>query len=1306
MKRTFIKVSLISIFLLTIGFNENIFIDALPLRTTSSEILHPAHKPPDTRPTGIDSGSNTRPINPSVSHDSLYSPDHPVLRTVPPIGYGSPNPPHLHDSFRVPHDQGYQETVDTHSPTSSQQSDEPSDHLTHSSMQHASDKSRVVRNEQNSEEFLNRFTSLTRLYNAISLQSELMNGTKTIEDAISQLLSIGSIKVADVIAYKQEDVTKLVDKMTELQGSFSISYYNFERAIGYANDIIKSHASIGNVNDFPSTEAYEKRLDEFYTALDKLALQRSIGLLEKFRDEASNLISLDLTSPGVDKYGAVSSYRSLKERVKNFEYGLETLKTEISTWKAYLDLADRDSHKVLRPFEYVYRTFEVLQRYKKWKEDIKSEPLSDTKTRFSKVTELFKIFKTAKTSSDLMINLIKFRILFEKQGILKGVSGLELLPHVFQDDWFVKTLAHKGREHQIFDGLSPIMKLINKLSTVDSHLRQLSNTDFLNSFQLFKSIHNLLMKLPEGFETSVDLVTDFNTCFEKTNLTDQHNSLEASVEKGYKLQKGLAILKKSKFLEMDMDKILEELNTFWSSVSFTDITKDTESIDELEDVHTKLMSSGKLNEVFSYIESILNSMKGFDVEYVRGYLLDATNVKERFDDLMKRGDTFDTFSALDCMKDLQTKSETASGAAEIVLSLEKFKSNHLDSAKTGSLAISQASSKLKNLHIDSLIENMKKDASNHTESLNKMSSYSSKTGTGSEILAVSASILRGSYELLKLESSLNNLAIDVDNVLNNYAENTADKIFIEDQWGDHMKDLMNLDTGIESIRKFHDSINIGNASTFGDYGAALEKVKLGDMSFHMKEKSEALEKCLTFSLDDTKKSKHVLAKKTIDKIAAMDLSFASHKAQFEGAQGVLDHLQTFLTQFLDQIESKEAREEGGQISTTVIIIIGAVAFLVLIGMIVLVYMGCTHKGCFKTLIKESHSTEYKYIRNGQIVPKSQQCIWLNNLTYFRPQDAYNTHANYVTTMKIADNNFFISTANSIPERKHALPETIKFKNRNLMATRGYHGNKIVTRTGTIFYAVQAPMAADATHDDTQEDFWDLTWNDGAEFIIMLNRIFDGLDGPNGVRYTNLARYFPTADREGPGRTITIGKYTLTEITSTNENYDDDRLHRDFTVRVIEITRTVGGRFSRRSETRRITHYQHNHWEEDGVPRNGFQAMYDVMRVVRQSKKPIIVHCNTGTDRTMAFIGMEYIPRLIEVDTEQNYITLFTKLAEHRYGAFGTVRISYTLQLGVIFFMVMDLDLFVTFEPHRTMYERVVTNQEGVPREGRRGNVVF
>ncbi|EGT51847.1 hypothetical protein CAEBREN_28800 [Caenorhabditis brenneri] len=278
-----------------------------------------------------------------------------------------------------------------------------------------------------------------------------------------------------------------------------------------------------------------------------------------------------------------------------------------------------------------------------------------------------------------------------------------------------------------------------------------------------------------------------------------------------------------------------------------------------------------------------------------------------------------------------------------------------------------------------------------------------------------------------------------------------------------------------------------------------------------------------------------------------------------------------------------------------------------------------------------------------------------------------------------------------------------------MNTPGYHGNKIVTRTGTVFYAMASPTGENEEHEDTQELFYDVVWKDEVEYIVMLNRVNDGLYNDNGDLRMIIPRYFPAAERGGLGKTITIGKYTLTEIESTNQNNEDIHdITRSFTKRVFEIKRTTGKLFSKRTEIRRVIHYSCLHWEDNGIPTLGFQSIYEVMTVVTQSKKPIVVHCDTGTNRTMSFIGMEYISRMIEVNIDLTYQYGFTKLAEHRLRSFDSIRSSYTLQMGVVYFMLARIEPhgLQGLRFHQQMYEAVALRGEGVPADRDRGGIKF
>ncbi|PIC37328.1 hypothetical protein B9Z55_015990 [Caenorhabditis nigoni] len=98
----------------------------------------------------------------------------------------------------------------------------------------------------------------------------------------------------------------------------------------------------------------------------------------------------------------------------------------------------------------------------------------------------------------------------------------------------------------------------------------------------------------------------------------------------------------------------------------------------------------------------------------------------------------------------------------------------------------------------------------------------------------------------------------------------------------------------------------------------------------------------------------------------------------------------------------------------------------------------------------------------------------------------------------------------------------------------------------------------------------------------------------------------------------------------------------------------------------LTHYQYLGWPDKGVP-NGHEDTRKLLLDVRDSEKPVLVHCSSGCGRTMSFIGTEYIAAEVRNLTNVTASQILMELGNYRYNGIETVE-----QLAWLIASVCDL----------------------------------
>ncbi|CAO4375730.1 unnamed protein product [Caenorhabditis nigoni] len=81
----------------------------------------------------------------------------------------------------------------------------------------------------------------------------------------------------------------------------------------------------------------------------------------------------------------------------------------------------------------------------------------------------------------------------------------------------------------------------------------------------------------------------------------------------------------------------------------------------------------------------------------------------------------------------------------------------------------------------------------------------------------------------------------------------------------------------------------------------------------------------------------------------------------------------------------------------------------------------------------------------------------------------------------------------------------------------------------------------------------------------------------------------------------------------------------------------------------------------------------IMRMVRHSKKPIIVHCSTGLDQTIAFIGLHYGLAGVKKESKRLMITFIIELIRLRWKGIQNPLMMYWMQVGIVYMLVLDVE---------------------------------
>ncbi|KAI6193182.1 hypothetical protein M3Y96_00991300 [Aphelenchoides besseyi] len=189
-----------------------------------------------------------------------------------------------------------------------------------------------------------------------------------------------------------------------------------------------------------------------------------------------------------------------------------------------------------------------------------------------------------------------------------------------------------------------------------------------------------------------------------------------------------------------------------------------------------------------------------------------------------------------------------------------------------------------------------------------------------------------------------------------------------------------------------------------------------------------------------------------------------------------------------------------------------------------------------------------------------------------------------------------------------------------------HANYIETaQQPRRFIITQAPL------DQTAVDFWRMVHGEKVESIVMLCDFFEHNRSKSAV-------YFP---RE-KGQRVQFQNFEIINL----EVKMIEGLDAATQIRVSRL------KLSSTSGISMLRHYHWAQWADRKTPRD-IRAVLRLLREVRSSKAPIVVHCSTGVGRSATFVGIEMIlEQLIKVENS-NTETMLADLRKQRAYAIST-----------------------------------------------------
>ncbi|PIC37426.1 hypothetical protein B9Z55_016059 [Caenorhabditis nigoni] len=1068
---------------------------------------------------------------------------------------------------------------------------------------------RTIRNAADkSHDFLNRTTLISHIVNGIAIQSGLMDGKIKINDLVGELLNFGSVPVSSIAKFKPDAITKLTTALKGIQSSLSSNFKDQEEEALKWNELVETSKTIGDLNKLDGKDAYLGSLKKFNSSFDFDSIKRPGTLLQSMANRLGTIENLP-ESEKIDGYfhfqrlGAENA--ELITAVPAFNAGLKSLK----------GFRLEDGLTVIEPIEKMINLIKLRESLN-WIDVTQSA--AETKSNLQEIAKLSADSTTAIPDFTTITNLAKSRSLPSSNkktftvGFPNGLTGIKQLMTDVRDPWIGKITGIDRSLNGLTDGFQPLFKVNDKLSKLDHHLKSISSSKVIQSL----SDMDMIQKVLTGIESKVSEQAEkvFNAI---TKCKEDHGTTSSVAKGNFKetqdIIKNIKKLRRtSQLTDLSVDDFKSEFDAFFKSLGFKDFKNKVESENQIPGVLKKLKDENGMNNIRESITKLKAKFDGLNVATLNAEADYILRNEQHF-----RPRTFDKEVELHkCLQKLESIADVAQGVSA-VQKLRNLNSDDIADVESAVSSVSEVSKSLSDL--SKLPDEMKKEAKEATNALNKLPDSLAK----SKVIGQSVASLQYANKLKELEpqvAQLKTVGPSVDAEINKISSPKSRKE-VEDQWGDHKTEMDSLEKSLASIKSFDSKLDVSKAKSLGDYSNPLKDLStISDTKINPIEKSKALETLIAQpNLDPKTKEDLEESKKTLDHMAPLDLEFSSHKSQFQSAPAAFKAVHEFLAEFLSVEHSQVNGSEGG-ISMTVLIG-GSGGGILLIA--------CLAGLLFLFIVRRRAQ---KFIDNNRLIDeptaRAAHVKILNAMEGFT-EDEKGVGYDKPTRGKHRYGDFKCNPKT----RVHV--EAV---------SDGIHANWVKTRKGKRFIATQAPI------DDTQADFWHMVTEHSSEIIV-------NLCSDDEIKKGKCTQYYPPTmlDEKGKDKKkkleFTFGPFTIT-AESVTKILDDTVCERVLKVEHKE-----------KKTTRRVTHYQYLNWPDHSIPDDHVTSLA-LIDLVKDSKKPIIVHCSAGIGRTMSFIGLQFVYEEVLHNMTVSMFDTMVYMRDSRWGGIQTSVQSVWILLGV------------------------------------------
>ncbi|EFO89385.1 hypothetical protein CRE_20517 [Caenorhabditis remanei] len=1068
-------------------------------------------------------------------------------------------------------------------------------------------------------EFLKHTTVVAHIINGISLQTGLLNGNISIDNVVGELLGFGNVQLPAVINFKPDGIIESAKKMKSIRDSID------DNVVAVMTQILDWDRWSVDAGTIESTD-FKKLpgVPEYFEEVKKLNAGFNFSVLATAKEESAGLKnSISTFQSRVDSnnlrktdYAAAAlDIGTLQDRFNTFVSAMKLLKEETKKLLRFNRLMGKpDAFKPLRTVT------QLMDNRPKLNPIFDDSQVLKLKTSMQNALDSFKDLKTSADDTSLVTELMKSRTQLNVRkytiGFLNGVSELKKLVDDVRDPWIGKILnLETSQLHVLSDGLQPLIDINDKLSKLDEKLKPVASNKLYESLLNYRDILKDLEGMPADSKDSIDVLEEYGGCKTyaiesvKTTYSPIQNFLTAVDKLKTKL---ISIIQSMD--RIDVDKLSQELTEFTYKLGVSKTDGKPPADDKVPEIIAELKKTDDLQKMQKRFQDFTTMFEGFEgdklsTEYQKNVTAGESLISETnfLDDIKKEK------KVQSCLEKLSDKSTKVFTAVRTLHKMKEVDSGTVSDVESAARAVSEVSKHLTT--VNSIPGDMKKNVNNLTEEIDEMPN----SATHSEAIGQSVISLKYAYKMKELEMEIGQLKA-VGAVVNVELQKIVDpneKQRIENLWGNHNKDFDDLEKLMTGIKSFDQKLDVSKAGTMADYGGPLkELVTFSDVKMEFNKKAKALRALITQpNIDQKVKSDLENARETLDKLSGLDLQFSSHSAQYTSAPNGFLAVQSFLTKFLsiDRHQKIINKEEADPY----------VPYYVAAGMLILVIaLGVIGYFYYKKRVAKKDATLTAILASIKDYE-------------FRDKFDATVHYKYYIVSLISVFVDYRQGFGWLPLKRHrsskipiniasALLTNYDQRNKRIHANECeiFCGNETVT-----LHLTQGPLEKKMKkkkriHHDTRGDFWELVLGDGSEYIVML------------------------CDFDEDGKRV-CGEYfkkKLNEVIVIRERFE---------VKTTEVTQ-LGKTWIRKLEIKDkrkpeqpahiVTHYQNLTIPSNLAPTE-HQEIIDIIRKVKGSTKPVVVHCSTGADRTMSFIGIYEIYSLLKSAAEEKLPTLNSLVTE-------------------------------------------------------------